>query len=101
MRLSRQIRKEDAVKGFEQENGEYVVLSNEEIQNGSPEKSTTIDILEFVDEAQIPSLYFDRPYSLEPEKSPAKALALFRRALDKYGQGGVAQLVVRDRGQLC
>jgi DNA end-binding protein Ku len=92
---------EHIVKGFEQENGEYVVLSDEEIQNASPEKSTTIDILEFVDEAQIPSLYFDRPYYLEPEKSAAKAYALFCDALAHSGKVGIAQFVLRNREHLC
>jgi DNA end-binding protein Ku len=92
---------EHIVKCFELENGEYVVLSDEEIQNASPQKSAKIDILEFVDEAQISSLYFDRPYYLEPEKSAAKAYALFRDALAQSGKVGIAQFVLRNREHLC
>jgi DNA end-binding protein Ku len=92
-----EVAQEHIVKGFELENGELVVLSDEEIQNASPEKSKTIDILEFVDAAQIPTLYFDRPYYLAPNKSALKAYAVLREALARTGKVGIAQFVFRNR----
>jgi DNA end-binding protein Ku len=82
-------------------NGELVVLSDEEIQNASPEKSKAIDILEFVDEAQIPSLYFERPYYAVPDKSAVKAYAVLREALARTTKVGIGQLVLRNREYLC
>ena len=92
---------EHIVKGFELGNGEWVVLSDEEIQNASPEKSRAIDILEFVDEAQVPSLYFERPYYAVPDKSAVKAYAVLREALARTTKAGIGQFVLRNRVHLC
>src|SRR5258708_20627716 len=64
---------EDIVKGDELEDGGYVVVSDEELAEASPEKSSTIEIQEFVDESEISSLYFDKPYYREPDKRAGTA----------------------------
>jgi DNA end-binding protein Ku len=56
------------VKGYELEDGKVVTLTDEELRDVSPEKSTGVDIQAFVSEHEIDSLYFDRPYYLEPDK---------------------------------
>lgn len=89
------------VKGYEVEDGQYVVLTDEELKEAAPEKSSTIDIQEFVNENEISSLYFEKPYYLEPDKGAAKAYALLREALEKSGKVGVAQFVLRNRESLC
>jgi DNA end-binding protein Ku len=92
---------EDIVKGYELEDGGYVVVSDEELAEASPEKSSTIEIQEFVDESEISSLYFDKPYYLEPDKSAGKAYALLRDALSKSRKVGISQFVLRNREHLC
>jgi len=92
---------EDIVKGYELEDGGYVVLSDEELDEAAPEKSSTIEIQEFVNESEISSLYFDKPYYLEPDKSASKAYALLRDALAKSGKVGISQFVLRNREHLC
>src|SRR5215469_4572087 len=92
---------DEIVKGYEVEDGQYVVLTDEELKEAAPEKSSTIDIQEFVDENEISSLYFEKPYYLEPDKGAAKAYALLREALEKSGKVGVAQFVLRNRESLC
>jgi DNA end-binding protein Ku len=97
----KEVAAEDIVKAYEVEDGEYVVLSDEELQRAAPEKSVTIDIQEFVDEAEIPTMYFEKPYYLEPDKGAGKAYALLREALTKTGKVGIAQFVLRNRDSLC
>ncbi len=92
---------EDIVKGYELEDGGYVILSDEELAEAAPEKSGTIEIQEFVDESEISSLYFDKPYYLEPDKTAAKAYALLRDSLSKSGKVGISQFVLRNREHLC
>jgi DNA end-binding protein Ku len=92
---------EDIVKGYELEDGGYVVVSDEELDEAAPEKSSTIEIQEFVNESEISSLYFDKPYYLEPDKSASKAYALLRDALAKSGKVGISQFVLRNREHLC
>jgi DNA end-binding protein Ku len=88
------------VRGFPLDNDRYVTISDEELEQASPEKSATLDIQAFVPENQIESLYFDRPYYLEPEKSAAKPYALLREALGKSGKVGICQFVLRDKEHL-
>ena len=78
-----------------------MVISDDELKEAAPEKSTAIEIQEFVNESQIPTLYFEKPYYLEPDKGASKAYALLREALAKSGKVGVAQFVLRNRESLC
>ena len=92
---------EEIVKGYEVEKNQYVILADEELREVAPERSTGIEILEFVDEAEISSLYFEKPYYIEPDKGAGKAYALLREALLKNGKVGIAQFVLRNRDSLC
>jgi DNA end-binding protein Ku len=93
---------EEIVKGYEVEKNQYVILADEELREFAPEKSTGIEIQEFVNEAaEISSLYFEKPYYLEPDKGAGKAFALLREALLKTGKVGIAQFVLRNRDSLC
>jgi DNA end-binding protein Ku len=97
----KEVSAEEIVRGYEVEKGQYVILSDEELDDVSPDKSGVIEIQEFVDESEISSLYFEKPYYLEPDKSAGKAYALLREALSKTGKVGVAQFVLRNRENLC
>ena len=92
---------EEIVRGYEVERDNFVVISDDELKEASPEKSAAIEIQEFVNESQIPTLYFEKPYYLEPDKGAGKAYALLREALAKSGKVGVAQFVLRNRESLC
>jgi DNA end-binding protein Ku len=78
-----------------------LILADEELREVAPERSTGIEIQEFVNEAEISSLYFEKPYYLEPDKGAGKAFALLREALIKTGKVGIAQFVLRNRDSLC
>src|SRR3981081_2601885 len=84
---------EEIVKGYEVEKNQYVILADE-LREVAPEKSTGIEIQEFANEAEISSLYFEKPYYLEPDKDAGKAFALLREELMKTGKGGIAQFVL-------
>jgi DNA end-binding protein Ku len=92
---------EEIVRGFEVERDNFVVITDDELKEAAPEKSDAIEIQEFVYESQIPTLYFEKPYYLEPDKGAGKAYALLREALTKSGKVGVAQFVLRNRESLC
>ena len=91
----------EIVRGYEVERNNFVVISDDELQEAAPEKSAAIEIQEFVNESQIPTLYFEKPYYLEPDKGAGKAYALLREALARSGKVGVAQFVLRNRESLC
>src|SRR6266513_1248741 len=90
---------ENIVKGYKM-NEHYVVLTPEDFEKASPEKTKLITIEEFVEEKEIDSIYFETPYYLQPEKSGVKAYALLRDALKKTDKVGLGSFVLRNRESL-
>lgn len=89
------------VKGFEYESGNYVLLSDEELETASVEMTRTIEIEQFVDLSQIDIRYFDRPYVLVPDKKGEKGYVLLREAIAASGKAGIASVVIRSRQYLA
>src|SRR5687768_8076531 len=89
------------VKGFEYEDGNYVLLSEGELENASVELTRTIEIEQFVDLEDIDVRYFDRPYILAPAKGGEKGYVLLREAISAAGKAGIAQVVIRARQYLA
>ena len=92
---------DDIVKGYEYADGEYVVLSEEDLRAANPEATGTIDILAFVDAADVPLLYYEQPYYLAPGKGGDKVYALLRETLRKAGKIGIATVVIRVKQHLA
>src|ERR1700682_6060973 len=64
----KEVSADQIVKGYEVEKDKYVFISDEEFRDVAPERSDAIEIGEFVNEIEISSLYFEKPYYLEPDK---------------------------------
>lgn len=92
---------ENIVKGYKMPNDDYVVLTDNDFELASPKKNKTIEISDFVNEAEIPSVYYETPYYLEPDKSGERAYALLREALTKTKKVGVATFVLRSKETLA
>jgi DNA end-binding protein Ku len=92
---------EETVRGFEFEPDRYVVLSDDDLAGANPKSTQTIEIVDFVDLADIPPSYFDRPYLLAPDKRGAKSYALLRETLRRTGKAGIAKVVLRTRQHLA
>lgn len=88
---------DDIVKGYEYEKGRYVVLTEEDFKRANVEATQTIDILSFGDEDEIPSIYFETPYYLAPDKRGHKGYALLRETLKQTGKVAIANVVIRTR----
>ncbi|HEV7591191.1 MAG TPA: Ku protein [Longimicrobium sp.] len=96
----KEVEADDIVKGFEYEDDRYVLISDEDLKRANPEKTQTVDIIDFVDLDDIDPEYFDKPYYLAPLKKNAKAYALLREALKRSGKVGIAKVVIRSREYL-
>lgn len=92
---------DDIIKGYEYAEGEYVVLSDEDLRRANPEATQTIDILAFVDAADVPQIYYDQPYYLAPGKGGDKVYALLRDVLKRVGKIGIAHVVIRVKQHLA
>jgi DNA end-binding protein Ku len=89
------------VKGYEVEEGAYVVIEDEDIKNASPKKTQSIEILSFANEDEIDSVYFDKPYYLGPDKNAARAYSLLREALKQSKKVAVAKFILRTKENLA
>jgi DNA end-binding protein Ku len=90
----------DIVKGYKI-NGEYVILDEEDFKAADAVKSRTIEIVNFVEQKQIDSIYYESPYYLEPEEGAIKAYALLRDSLKESGKVGVTTFVLRNKEALA
>lgn len=92
----------DLVKGYEIGPGRHVVVTPEELQALDPEASRTIEILDFVDEADIDPVYYQHAYYLVPDNQPSKKpYVLLREALERSGRVGIARFVMRNKEYLA
>jgi len=92
---------DDLVRGYEVSKGEYVILDPEEIDAAKPESSTTIDIGDFVEAAEIDPVYFEKSYFLEPTDIGAKPFSLLMRALQETERVALARVTIRTRERLA
>lgn len=92
---------DETVRGYEYEEGQYVVLTDEDLRRASPEKTQTVDIVDFVDLEEIDPRFFDKPYYLAPDKRGAKSYALLRETLRRTRKVGIATVVIRTKQYLA
>lgn len=88
------------VKGYNL-NSKYVILDDDDFTRAAPEKNKMIEIIQFIDEQEVNSIYYEMPYYAEPQKSGVKAYALLRDALKKTGKAGLGSFVLRTKESLC
>ncbi|MEX2161729.1 MAG: Ku protein [Anaerolineales bacterium] len=92
---------EEIVKGYEIEEGVYVVIDEEDLKKASPKKTQSIEIVTFVNEDEIDSIYFEKPYYTAPEKNAARAYVLLREALRKSKKVAVCKFILRTKENLA
>ncbi len=91
---------EHIVKGYKT-GDDYVILTDKDFENANAKKTKTIEISDFVSEKEIDSIYFEKPYYLEPDRSGVRAYGLLREALKKTGKVGIATFVMRSKENLA
>lgn len=91
---------QDIVKGYEYQKGEYIVFTEEDFKRINVKKTGTIEIVQFTKSEEIDSIFFEKPYYLEPDKGGAKPYALLREALKASGTVAVVKFVFRNRESL-
>ncbi|MGE5494767.1 MAG: Ku protein [Burkholderiales bacterium] len=96
---------DDIVKGFEYEPGKFVIVTDEDLEKAKTEvQARTIEIVDFVNLAEIDPIYYEKTYYLAPQPevaSSAKAYALLRDAMNESGRIAVARITIRNKQTLC
>jgi DNA end-binding protein Ku len=100
-RTGEEVPQDRIVRGFDLGGGEYVILTDEELESAEPKKSRQIEISDFVPLTEIDPVFFRSSYYLSPEGAGAdKAYALLRRAMVESGRIGIASMVMRNKEYL-
>ncbi|WP_296603099.1 Ku protein [Nocardioides sp.] len=87
----------DIAKGYETEDGEMVILTDDDLAELPSTSSREIAVEKFVPSDQIDPMLFEKSYYLEPEKSGAKPYALLRQALKDADRMAVVTVALRQR----
>src|SRR6266571_358767 len=91
----------DIVRGHEISKGDYVLITDEELEAVEPGRSRTVEITDFVDLGEIDPIYFQKTYYLAPQGEGAeRAYGLLRQAMEATGKVGVATFVMRGKQYL-
>jgi DNA end-binding protein Ku len=92
------VNRDDILKGYEVEKGEYVLLDPEEIEKVKLESRKTLELTQFVDLTDIDPIYYDKPYYVVPADDLAEeAFIVLRDALRKTKRVGIGQLAMRGQ----
>jgi DNA end-binding protein Ku len=91
---------DEIVKGYEYQDGDFIVLTPDDFKKADAKKTKSLEIRQFVDEREIDSRYYDKPYYLEPGKGAEHAYELLRRALEKSGKVALVKYAMRARDNM-
>jgi len=91
---------DDIVKGFEIAEGEYVVLTKEEVKAAAGERTKTIPIEEFVPAHDIDPVFFSKTYYVGPREGGEAAYKALQTALEETGRAGIGRMTFHDREYL-
>ena len=97
----KEVPSDQIVKGYEFEKGKWVTLNDEDFQKVRIESTHSVEITDFVEQAQINPKFFYKPYFLEAQKGGEKAYALLHKALADSGKIGIAKVAISSREYLA
>ena len=95
----REVRQEDIVKGFEYEDGRYVIFEEKDFEKLKSKKDKNITIEKFVSLSEVDPLYFDKPYYVAPTGAE-KAFAVLLTAMEQEGKAAIAKTVLGTKETL-
>lgn len=94
------VENEQTVHAYELEDGRFVEVTDEELEELAPEKTREIDLRLFVDRDELDPVFFERAYFLAPSKGATKPYRLLVAAMESTGKAGIATFVMREREYL-
>jgi len=91
---------DEIIRGYEILPDKYILMTDEELESVSPERSRTIEIIEFIDMKEVDPIYYDHPYYLVPSKGGEKAYQLLVEVMRRTNKAGLAKFVLAEREYL-
>ena len=92
---------EDIVRGYEYEDGKYVIMEKNEIEALAGEQNKSVEIVDFVELTDIDPIYFNRSYFIGPTENESKPYMLLKQAMEESGRIGLAKITIRSKQHLA
>ncbi|NLM50861.1 MAG: Ku protein [Clostridiaceae bacterium] len=96
----KEVTEKDIIKGYEYEKGNYVIITEEDLEKIKTEKDKTIQILHFAKLNEISPVYYDKTYYVIPQLGGEKAFELLRAALLEEGKIAIGKTVMGTKETL-
>jgi DNA end-binding protein Ku len=94
------VERTETVKGYEVGKGQFVVVTDEELESVAVERRRTIDIVSFIDIEEVDPVYYDRTYYVAPQEAANKPYTLLLQALKETGKAAVGKIVLSSKEHL-
>ena len=91
----------DIARAYESDNGQTVIITDEDLATLPEEKSREIDVLEFVPASEIDPLMYDRSYYLEPDSKSTKSYVLLAKTLANTDRVAIVHFALRNKTRLA
>lgn len=92
---------DNIVKAYEFEDGDYVIMTDEDFEKADVEATKTVDIETFIKKDELSFMYLEKPYYIAPTKGGEKPYVLLREAMEKTGKIAIARVVIRTRAYMA
>jgi DNA end-binding protein Ku len=91
---------DEIIRGYEIGPDKYILVTDEELESLTPERSRTIEIVEFIDMKDVDPIFYDHPYYVLPSKGGEKAYRLLVEVMRRTNKAGLAKFVLGEREYL-
>ena len=92
---------EEVVRGYEYEKGKFVIMKEEDFERLPGEQTKSVEILDFVDLAEIDPIYYEKAYYLAPGEGGQKVYELLKRSMELSKKVAVGRVVIRSKEALA
>jgi DNA end-binding protein Ku len=91
----------DIARAYESDDGQMVIITDEDISTLPEERSREIEVLEFVPAADLDPMMFDRSYFLEPDGKSSKSYVLLAKTLAETDRVAIVNFALRNKTRLA
>ena len=91
----------DIARAYESDDGQMVIITDDDIATLPEERSREIEVLEFVPASELDPMMYDRSYFLEPDGKSTKSYVLLAKTLAETDRVAIVHFALRNKTRLA
>jgi DNA end-binding protein Ku len=91
----------DIARAYESDDGQSVIITDEDIATMPEERSREIEVLEFIPASQLDPILYDKSYFLEPDSKSSKSYVLLAKTLLETDRVAIVHFALRNKTRLA